>query len=145
MGESMRRTVTLATAILLLLAACGPAGESPAGEPAPGQTPVDPGGDEPVPDEIDPADEAGTLTGTLDGDARLEGGCAWLDTDGDRFEILWPQGYEVEFDPLRVVGPDGSIVAERGDTLAVRGREAPDVATICQVGVPYRADEVERR
>lgn len=141
----MRPTLILTTAVLLvMLTGCGPADEPPA-EPAVGETPVDPGGDEPVPDDIDPPDEATMLIGTFDGDAQLEGGCAWLDTEDQRFEILWPDGYEVEFEPLQLVGPDGAVVAEQGDTLAVEGREATDIATICQVGVPYQADEVERR
>lgn len=139
----MRLTVILTAVLLLTLAGCGPAEEPD--EPAVGDTPVDPQEDEPVPDEIDPPDEATTLVGTFDGDAQLEGGCAWVETDEERFEVLWPQGYEVEFEPLRLLGPDGEVVAEQGDTLAVVGREATDMATICQVGVPYQADEVEPR
>lgn len=101
-------------------------------------------------DDTRSATEAGTLTGVLDGDAQLEAGCAWIeptggrDADlGDRVDPLWPDGYRVEFDPdLRLLGPGGEVVAERGDELVLEGAPADDVATTCQVGSVYRVDRM---
>jgi hypothetical protein len=88
------------------------------------------------------------LSGRLGGDAQLEGGCEWLDPVGDvadeepqRFKPLWPEGYYVTFDPVRLWDPDGRLVAEEGDDMTVAGRVRSDIFTICQVGTPY---EVER-
>lgn len=119
----------------LLLVACGGAGEPTAD----GRSPV---GTEPTAGS--PADGAGAeLTGTLGGDAQLEGGCAWLDTEAEgRVEPRWPEGYEIAFGPVRLVGPDGEVVAEESDTVAVRGEIAEDVMTICQVGPVLRIDEI---
>ncbi len=110
------------------------------------------GGDDPsdAPDDTGDATEAGTLTGVLGGDAQLEGGCAWIeptggpDADlGDRVEPLWPDGHRVEFEPdLRLLGPDGEVVAEEGDELVLEGAAAEDMATACQVGPPYRVDRI---
>jgi hypothetical protein len=90
------------------------------------------------------------LAGRLGGDAQLEGGCAWLDEVGggrrtgqpSRYEPLWPEGYHVTFDPVRLWGPDGEVVAEEGDVVRVQGRVRTDVATICQVGTPYEVQRV---
>jgi len=47
-----------------------------------------------VPSDGNPA----SVTGVLEGDANLEGGCIWLrDAAGDQWEILWPDGYSAEF------------------------------------------------
>lgn len=93
----------------------------------------------PPPDEPEPT---GMLEGTLSGDAQLEGGCAWLETDDGRYEVLYPTGYEVAFDPLRLLGPDGETVAEEGEAVTVRGTEASDMVSACQVGTLFQASEV---
>lgn len=93
-----------------------------------------------------PSDEPGDptiLEGTLGGDPELEGGCAWLDTDDGRYEVLYPQGYELGLDPVRLTAPDGDTVAEEGDTVRVRGQVTDDVVSVCQVGTIFRATEVE--
>ena len=136
-------TTTAAIRVLLLLvvvvtvSACG-------GDPAssPTGTPPSASTDAPAP--------AGTLTGTLGGDAQLEGGCAWLVTTGgpdadvaDQVMPLFPDGYRVEFEPeLRLVGPDGETVVTAGQELVVDGAPTEGTATTCQVGPPYRVDEV---
>jgi hypothetical protein len=86
--------------------------------------------------------EAADLEGTLGGDAALEGGCAWLDAPDGRYEVLWPDGYAVQFDPVRLVGPDGETVAGEGDVVRVRGEVAEDVMSICMVGTIFEATEV---
>ena len=130
----VRRTLTfLLLALVLAATACG-SGEEPSGAPA----------------DTDQATEAGTLTGVLGGDGQLEGGCAWIeptggpDADlGDRVEPLWPDGHRVEFEPdLRLLGPDGEVVAVRGDELVLEGAPAEDMATACQIGPPYRVDRI---
>lgn len=92
------------------------------------------------------ADDGGTgtteLTGTLGGDASLEGGCAWVAVDGQRYEVLWPEGYEIAFDPLRLLDPSGSQVAAEGDQVTVAGAPAEGMASTCQVGPLFRADQM---
>ncbi|MFN2555654.1 MAG: hypothetical protein ABR592_02070 [Nitriliruptorales bacterium] len=89
------------------------------------------------------------LSGRLDGDPELEGGCDWLDALGplldeeaSRFEPLWPQGYSVAFNPVRLHGPDGQVVAQEGDVVTVAGRTRPDVVTICQVGPVFEVQRI---
>lgn len=138
MRRWLQMTVTglLAFALAGALAACGEETvfEDPAAEP-----------DEQAA-EPDPNEQAGgemELTGTLGGDAELEGGCAWLDADdGTRYEVAWPDGYEVRFEPLELVGPDGETVARDGDTLHVTGELAEDAVSFCMVGTMFQAQEV---
>lgn len=92
----------------------------------------------------DPDTDLETITGTLGGDAHLEGGCVWLDGDDDqRYEVMWPSGWEADADALEVRDGDGEVVAREGDQLTLRGVTATDVATVCQVGTPFEAEEVE--
>lgn len=129
------RRLSLLLLPALLLAGCA-AGDDSAGAPDDTSTDV--------------ATEAGTLTGVLEGDAQLEGGCAWIeptggpDADlGDQVLPLWPAGHRVEFEPdLRLLGPDGEVVAERGDELVLEGMPAEEMATTCQVGPPYQVDRI---
>lgn len=85
---------------------------------------------------------ASSITGTLGGDAELEGGCAWISTPTERFEVLYPPGYSVQFEPLLLVGADGEVVAEEGDTLTIEGSRETGSASICQVGPIWRATTV---
>lgn len=115
----------------VLLAACG----GGAGPTADGRSPGA--------DATTTGPPGSAFTGTLGGDAQLEGGCAWLDTEEEgRVEPRWPDGYRVAFDPVRLLGPDGEVVAEEGDTVAVDGEIAGDVMTICQVGPVLEVTEV---
>lgn len=126
------RLVTLVLAGLLLVA-CG---QEPALTP-----PEDQQDDDGAAAPDDP-DETAVLEGTLGGDAQLEGGCAWLDADDGRFEVLYPDGYEIAFEPVRLLGPDGDTVAEEGDALRVAGHVAEDRMSVCQVGTIFQATEV---
>lgn len=125
----------LVLAVLLVLLAAG-CGEDPAAEPP--ATGEDPGNDAQDAGEV--ADDV--LEGALGGDPQLEGGCAWLDTGDQRYEVFYPEGYRITFEPLRLMGPDGETVAEEGDPVRVRGRVADDMVSVCQVGTLYQADEV---
>jgi ABC-type glycerol-3-phosphate transport system substrate-binding protein len=122
----MRMLVPL-TVVAVLLAACG-------------------GGDDgsvaPPTDEPAPAPGEVAITGAFGGDAQLEGGCAWLETAQGRYEVIYPEGYEVQYEPLQLVGPNGEVVASAGDRLTVTGVEAPDMASFCQVGTIFEATSV---
>lgn len=82
------------------------------------------------------------LEGTLGGDAQLEGGCAWLDAADGRYEVAYPEGYEIAFEPLRLLGPDGDTVAAEGDTVRVDGQVGEDMMSLCQVGTIFQATDV---
>lgn len=122
----------LAVAVVMLLAGCGGGQEdTTAGDAQNGATTGD-----------GQAADAATLTGTLSGDPDLEGGCAWLATGDGSVEVVWPDGYEVTFDPLRLRGPGGEVVAEGGDEVTVRGEFAEDRISVCQVGQLFEAAAV---
>ena len=84
---------------------------------------------------------AQTYGGVLGSDA-IEGGCAYLQApDGGKYEVIYPDGWELRMSPLELVAPDGTVVARAGDEVTVRGAEA-DMASICQIGPIIRASEV---
>jgi hypothetical protein len=83
-----------------------------------------------------------SLTGVLGGDATLEGGCAWLTEGATRWEVKYPEGWAVAFDPLTLTGPDGQTAGE-GDTVTVTGAPVEDAVTVCQVGPVWGATGVE--
>lgn len=85
--------------------------------------------------------EEALLTGTLGGDAQLEGGCAWLDDGETRWEVSYPEGYRISFDPVTLHGPEGPI-AEEGAAITVAGARQDDAVTVCQVGPLWEATEV---
>jgi hypothetical protein len=132
------RVLRLAVALaLLLLVACG--AEDPAD--APGEGPEDEAPADPPTDDVEAEME---LTGTFTGDPELEGGCAWVETgDGTRYEVLWPDGYEVRWEPLELLGPGGETVAADGDAVRVRGAPAEDMVSICMVGQLVSAETVD--
>lgn len=150
------KPVILAAILALAVLACGgtdgplapgPTGEDDAAEQPTDETTEDTTGDTGAPEYGTGGDTDGEdgmeITGTLGGDAQLEGGCAWLDAgDGTRYEVLYPDGYRIQFDPVQLVDPDGEVVASEGDTLTVRGEARKDMASICQVGELFEAREV---
>ena len=127
----MRSTLILAATFAFALAGCGGDG----GEADPTPTTVTPTGTDPAPAGGD------TITGTFGGDAALEGGCAWVQAGRTRWQVQYPAGYEVSFDPLTLTAPDGQAARE-GDTLTVEGSEQPDAMTVCQVGPVWAASTV---
>ena len=126
------RSATILTALVsVVLAACGGGG----GQADPTAAATAPAASDPVPAEGD------SITGTLGGDSQLEGGCAWIDDGETRWQVLYPEGYTVTFDPLTLTGPDGEAAAE-GDTVTVTGAEQPDAMTTCQIGPVWSASSV---
>jgi hypothetical protein len=43
---------------------------------------------------------------------------------------------------LELRGPDGTVHSKGGDTVSIRGAEATDMASICQIGPIIQATEV---
>jgi hypothetical protein len=136
-----------ATIVLVLaLAACA----APAGsvDPTPEESPVErtpPASLTPSstqPSRVPGGGDGEELTGALGADS-IEGGCAYLQaSDGTRYQVLYPDGWELTISPLELTSPDGEVVARGGDDVTVRGAEAGDMASICQIGPIFRASSV---
>ena len=90
----------------------------------------------------DPADAGEELTGVLGADS-IEGGCGYLRAPGGtRYEVIYPDGWDLQLSPPQLTSPDGEVIARGGDEVTVRGAEASDMASICQIGPIFRATEV---
>lgn len=82
------------------------------------------------------------LTGVLGADS-VEGGCGYLQaSNGTRYQVIYPDGWNLQLSPLQLTSPEGEIVARGGDEVTVRGSEATDMASICQIGPIFRATAV---
>ena len=91
---------------------------------------------------VPPTSLPGDLIGVL-GLAEIETGCPYLQSaDGTRYEVMYPDGWELRRSPLQLIAPDGSTVARAGDEVTVRGSVAGDMASICQIGPIFRATDV---
>jgi hypothetical protein len=128
------RARTVATALLAVSVLLG------CGTDRPDVAPIDTPEEGPVDDEEERTDA--DLVGVLGGDAQLEGGCAWITVEDGRVEPAWPDGYRVEFGPLRLVDGQGATVAEEGDRLHLNGSLDPDVMTICQIGPVFVVEDI---
>ncbi len=140
-GQTRRRaTAGLLLAGTLLVAACSAAGSSPSAatpSASPSISLITPGPSKPL-----APDAADTYTGVLSSDA-IEGGCAFLQAaDGRKLEVLYPEGWTLQKSPLELLAPDGSVHSRAGDTVSVKGSEATDMASICQIGPIIQATEV---
>lgn len=82
-----------------------------------------------------------TYSGVLGADS-IEGGCSYLQTaDGKRYELIPPDGWQLDKGSAQLTGPDGALVARAGDTITVKGHEA-DMVSICQIGPIIQAVEI---
>ena len=82
-----------------------------------------------------------TYSGVLGADS-IEGGCSYLQTaDGRRYELIPPDGWQLDKGSAQLTGPDGVIVARAGDAITVKGHEA-DMVSICQIGPIIQAVEI---
>jgi hypothetical protein len=82
-----------------------------------------------------------TYSGVLGADS-IEGGCSYLQTaDGQRYELIPPEGWHLDKGSAQLTGPDGALVARAGDAITVNGHEA-DMVSICQIGPIIQAVEI---
>jgi hypothetical protein len=91
-----------------------------------------------------PDDGRASVTGVLEGDPQLEGGCVWLrDQAGTAWEIIWPAGYEATFrEGSAVIVADGGVAARAGDRITVYGSQPSGAGSHCQMGIVYEAESV---
>lgn len=62
-------------------------------------------------------------------------GCVWFEGIGTeaRVSTIWPEGFTVSFDPLRVYDLQGAVFAEEGQTYTgLGGAEATDPPDTCR-------------
>jgi hypothetical protein len=84
-----------------------------------------------------------TYTGVLGADS-IEGGCSYLQTaDGQRYELIPPDGWQLDKGSAQLTGPDGAVFARAGDAITVKGHQA-DMVSICQIGPIIQAVEITR-
>lgn len=82
-----------------------------------------------------------TYSGVLGADS-IEGGCSYLQTaDGKRYELIPPDGWQLDKGSAQLTGPDGVLVARAGDAITVKGHQA-DMVSICQIGPIIQAVEI---
>ena len=143
MGWTSDRRVSALVGLMVVLLMAGCSGSGGGASSPPGAS----GGDSPKPSlelaspKISPAGAVGTYSGMLGADS-IEGGCTYLQTaDGQRYEILPPDGWELRKGAAELVAPDGTVVARAGDAITVKGHEA-DMVSICQIGPIIQAVEV---
>lgn len=128
------------------MAGCNSGGGGAAGSPGASPSAGSPSAAAPSPSlELaspkSPAGGGNTYTGVLRSDA-IEGGCAYLlAADGQKYEIIPPDGWELQKAPAAVVSPDGQVVAKAGDVITVHGNEA-DMMSICQIGPIIQATDI---
>lgn len=62
---------------------------------------------------------------------------------GRRVDIFWPDGWDQDFDPLRLSDDTGRVVAGEGDVLTVTGPVDAIGDSIGSPGVVFLAETVE--
>ena len=86
--------------------------------------------------------KGGLLTGRL-GISEVEGGCPYLEAaDGTRYEVIYPNGWQLDRAAMQLRDPGGTLVAAAGDTVTVRGQVATGMVSTCQIGPIFQATEV---
>ncbi len=149
--------VVLLMVVALLLSACASADDAASVEdPVEGTvepTDATPGDSTPTPtDDADgmerpepdmTADVRLPATGTL-GLSEVEGGCVFVEIDGDRYELLADTGADVAVDPANGVIADaaGEVIARAGEEITVDGTVDPGIVTFCQIGPVLVADSI---
>ena len=144
-GSSRALAATgLLLALGVVMAGCSGGGTGGAGGSSPsagGASPEAPSPSLELASPKSPAAGGNTYTGVLRSDA-IEGGCAYLlAADGQKYEIIPPDGWELQKAPAAVVSPDGQVVAKAGDVITVHGDEA-DMMSICQIGPIIQATDI---
>ncbi len=88
-----------------------------------------------------PSTASAQLTGVLGFDT-IEGGCGYVETaDGTRYEVIYPNGWQIDTGTERLMGP-GGISIRAGQKVILKGAVTDEVASICQIGPLFRATEV---
>ena len=126
----------------LMMAGCG-GGASSSGLAGPTSTPPpeSPSGSLELNSPKVTAGGEDTYTGVLRSDA-IEGGCAYLQTaDGQKYEVIPPDDWQLQKAPAAFVDPTGQVVARAGDVVTVHGHEA-DMMSICQIGPIIQATDI---
>jgi hypothetical protein len=139
----IRRSFGLWLAVVVVLAACATASDDASSAPPATSPSLVPASEQPV---VSGTPQLGTarITGTLGADS-IEGGCGYLQAaDGTRYQVSYPDGWELSLSPLELRDPDGNAFAGPGDEVTVTGEVATDMASICQIGPIFRAVTVER-
>ena len=73
----------------------------------------------------------------------IEGGCPFLQADnGDKLQVIYPDGWQLNKSPLELVAPDGSIHSKGGDVVSIKGSKSDEMVSICQIGPIIEATEV---
>lgn len=84
-----------------------------------------------------------TLSGRLGGEPRGDAGCAWVETDtGERVEVVYPNGWHMEFDPVSLFDERGVEVAAAGDRIIVDGYFNDVGASLCNPNRGFVAERV---
>jgi hypothetical protein len=146
MKSNMHRDRWAAAAVLLLMVVVmngcsggGGAAPSGSGDDGPGRSPS--GSLQLASQKPSVVGGETTYSGVLGADS-IEGGCSYLQTaDGQRYELIPPDGWQLDKGSAQLTGPDGALVARAGDTITVKGHEA-DMVSICQIGPIIQAVEI---
>jgi hypothetical protein len=84
------------------------------------------------------------VTGVLAVDAGPREVPHLLAPDGTRYLVRWPAGWRLQRRPLRLLAPDGAVVAVAGQRVLALLVPDPERATTAQVGPAVRAVAVRR-
>jgi hypothetical protein len=74
-----------------------------------------------------PTDLEGSFGGTVTGDS----GCAWIESDGERYELIGSGVWRIRNVPLSVQDQTGHIVARIGDPIRVLGQLSAPLGSGC--------------
>lgn len=84
-----------------------------------------------------------SVTGRLGGEARGDAGCAWIVTNaGEQIEVVYPNAWHVEFDPVALFDDAGRQVAAKGETIVVEGYFSDVGASACTPQRSFNATRV---
>ena len=135
--------------LVLIVAACSaaPGASGPASSPTnPATATTAPSQDiasqQPTSAASDKASVGTVYAGVLSID-EIEGGCVYLQSpDGQKLQVIYPDGWSTRKAPLKLIAPDGSVHSRGGDVVSIRGSESTEMASICQIGPIIEAIEV---
>lgn len=81
-------------------------------------------------ESLEPMELEGTFAGNAD--HLLQTGCLWIDSGGQRYELIGDGGWTIRTDPpFRIEDESGRVVTRQGDSLRIRGRASEALGTNC--------------